>query len=53
MEEEVVFKNIEPTQRKVSKFKILEQNEVDDERSVDSDDDFQDPPPKEIYEGLK
>ncbi|PHT55079.1 hypothetical protein CQW23_03565 [Capsicum baccatum] len=46
--EEVVFKNIEPTQRKLLKFQIPEKDVLEDERSVNSDDEFQDPPPKQI-----
>ncbi|KAF3684183.1 hypothetical protein FXO37_01473 [Capsicum annuum] len=42
----VVFKNIEPTQRELAKFQIPEKDVFEDERSVDSDDDFQNPPPK-------
>ncbi|PHT30679.1 hypothetical protein CQW23_29724 [Capsicum baccatum] len=44
----VAFKNIEPTQREMAKFQILEKDVLEDEHSVDSDDDFQDPPPKQI-----
>ncbi|KAF3659038.1 hypothetical protein FXO38_12874 [Capsicum annuum] len=46
IEKFVVFKNIEPTQRELAKFQIPEKDVLEDERSVDSDDDFQDPPPK-------
>ncbi|PHT38227.1 hypothetical protein CQW23_21800 [Capsicum baccatum] len=46
----VVFKNIEPTQRELVKFKIPEKDVFEDERSVDSDDDFQNPPPKRTNE---
>ncbi|PHU17308.1 hypothetical protein BC332_13003 [Capsicum chinense] len=49
----VVFKNIEPTQTKLTKFQIPQKNVIEDERSVDSDDDFQDPPPKQINEHSK
>ncbi|PHU04431.1 hypothetical protein BC332_25253 [Capsicum chinense] len=47
-EEEVVFRNIEPTQRELAKFQIPEKDVLEDEHSVDSDDDFKDPPPKQI-----
>ncbi|KAF3615398.1 hypothetical protein FXO38_35142 [Capsicum annuum] len=46
----VVFKNIEPTQRELAKFQIPEKDVFEDERSVDSDDDFQNPPPKRTNE---
>ncbi|KAF3654057.1 hypothetical protein FXO38_15320 [Capsicum annuum] len=46
----VEFKNIEPTQKELAKFQIPEKNVLEDERSVDSDDDFQDPPSKQINE---
>ncbi|PHT53098.1 hypothetical protein CQW23_07560 [Capsicum baccatum] len=46
----VVFKNIERTERELTKFQILEKDVLEDERSVDSDDDFQDPPQKKINE---
>ncbi|KAF3680145.1 hypothetical protein FXO38_02442 [Capsicum annuum] len=36
----VVFKNIEPTQRELAKFQIPEKDVLEDERSVDLDDDF-------------
>ncbi|KAF3623983.1 hypothetical protein FXO37_31594 [Capsicum annuum] len=39
----VVFKNIEPTEI-VAKLEIPQEDVTEDERSVDSDDDFQDPP---------
>ncbi|PHU06923.1 hypothetical protein BC332_23412 [Capsicum chinense] len=42
----VVFKSIEPTQRELAKFQIPEKDVFEDKRSVDSDDDFQNPPPK-------
>ncbi|KAF3641064.1 hypothetical protein FXO38_19670 [Capsicum annuum] len=44
----VVFKNIERTERELTKFQIPEKDVLEDERSVDSDDDFQDPPQKKI-----
>ncbi|KAF3625619.1 hypothetical protein FXO38_29678 [Capsicum annuum] len=49
----VVLKNIESTQKELAKFQILEKDVLEDERSVDSDDDFQDPPPKQINEHSK
>ncbi|KAF3653100.1 hypothetical protein FXO37_17160 [Capsicum annuum] len=52
-DEEVVFKNIELTRRKISKFEIPQQNRVIAEPSVNLDDDFQDLPPKQIYESSK
>ncbi|KAF3626706.1 hypothetical protein FXO37_30247 [Capsicum annuum] len=49
----VLFKNIEPTRRKISKFEIPQQDGAVAEPTVDSDDDFQDPPPKQTYESSK
>ncbi|KAF3673968.1 hypothetical protein FXO37_06666 [Capsicum annuum] len=49
----VVFKNIEPTQIELAKFQIPQKDVIEDERSVDSDDDFQDLPPKQINEHSK
>ncbi|KAF3631882.1 hypothetical protein FXO38_26427 [Capsicum annuum] len=51
--DKVVFKNIEPTEMKLVKFEIPQKNVTEDERSVDSDDDFQDPPQKKINERPK
>ncbi|KAF3636648.1 hypothetical protein FXO38_24059 [Capsicum annuum] len=50
---EVVFKNIEPTEMELAKLEIPQKDGTEDERSVDSDDDFQDPPPKKINERSK
>ncbi|KAF3615581.1 hypothetical protein FXO38_35037 [Capsicum annuum] len=49
----VVFKNIEPTEMEMAKLEIAKKDITEDERSVDSDDDFQDPPPKKINERSK
>ncbi|PHU29862.1 hypothetical protein BC332_01955 [Capsicum chinense] len=49
----VVFKNIEPTEMKLAKLEIPQKDVTEDERSVDSDDNFQDPPPKIINERSK
>ncbi|PHT28547.1 hypothetical protein CQW23_31855 [Capsicum baccatum] len=49
----VVFKNIEPTKIELAKLEIRQKNVTEDECSVDSDDDFQDPPPKKINEHSK
>ncbi|KAF3640543.1 hypothetical protein FXO38_22107 [Capsicum annuum] len=49
----VVFKNIKPTQIELAKFQIPQKDVIEDERSVDLDDDFQDPPPKQINEHSK
>ncbi|KAM3378858.1 hypothetical protein P3S68_011271 [Capsicum galapagoense] len=49
----VVFKNIEPTEMEMAKLEIPKKDVTEDERSVDSDDDFQDPPPKKINERSK
>ncbi|KAF3615445.1 hypothetical protein FXO38_35113 [Capsicum annuum] len=46
--DKVVFKNIEPTEIEMAKLEIPKKDVTEDERSVDSDDDFQDPPPKKI-----
>ncbi|PHU20142.1 hypothetical protein BC332_11293 [Capsicum chinense] len=45
-EEKVVFNNIEPTQRKLAKFRIPEKDVLVDERLVNSVDDFQTTPSK-------
>ncbi|XP_047257693.1 uncharacterized protein LOC124889762 [Capsicum annuum] len=37
----------------LAKFQVSQKNVIEDERSFDSDDDFQDPPPKQINENLK
>ncbi|PHU30601.1 hypothetical protein BC332_02694 [Capsicum chinense] len=49
----VVFKNIEPTEMEVAKLEIPKKDVTEDECSVDSDDDFQDPPSKKINERSK
>ncbi|KAF3651538.1 hypothetical protein FXO37_17956 [Capsicum annuum] len=49
----VVFKNIEPTEMELAKLEIPQKDVTEDKRSVDSDDDFQDPPPKKINERSK
>ncbi|KAF3615700.1 hypothetical protein FXO38_34967 [Capsicum annuum] len=49
----VVFKNIEPTEMKMAKLEIPKKDVTENERSVDSDDDFQDPPPKKINKRSK
>ncbi|PHU07339.1 hypothetical protein BC332_23828 [Capsicum chinense] len=49
----VVFKNIEPTKKEMTKLQIPQKDAIQHERSVDSDDDFQDPPPKKINEHSK
>ncbi|KAF3614237.1 hypothetical protein FXO38_35788 [Capsicum annuum] len=49
----VVFKNIEPTPRELEKFQIPEKFVLEDERSADSDYNFQDLPPKHISEPSK
>ncbi|PHT34078.1 hypothetical protein CQW23_25878 [Capsicum baccatum] len=46
----VAFKNIEPTEMELAKLEIPQKDITEDERSVDSDDDFQDSPPKKIKE---
>ncbi|XP_016570048.1 uncharacterized protein PF3D7_1120000 [Capsicum annuum] len=51
--DKVVFKNIVPTEMELAKFEIPQKNVTEDERSVDSDDDFQDPPPKKINKRSK
>ncbi|PHT90853.1 hypothetical protein T459_05966 [Capsicum annuum] len=52
-EEEVVFNNIEQTKLKLVNLKITQKDVPEDERSVDSDDDFQDLPQKKINEHSK
>ncbi|PHU01361.1 hypothetical protein BC332_31148 [Capsicum chinense] len=49
----IVLKNIEPTQMELAKFQIPQKDVIEDERSFDSDDDFQNPPPKQINDNLK
>ncbi|KAF3625096.1 hypothetical protein FXO37_31040 [Capsicum annuum] len=49
----VVFKNIEPTQIELAQFQIPQKDVIEDEHSVDSDDDFQDPQSKQINERSK
>ncbi|KAF3626571.1 hypothetical protein FXO38_29179 [Capsicum annuum] len=49
----VVFKNIEPTKKELSKLQIPQKDAIQHERSVDSDDDFHDPPPRKINEHSK
>ncbi|PHT36716.1 hypothetical protein CQW23_24416 [Capsicum baccatum] len=49
----VVFKNIEPTKKELSKLQILQKDATHHERFVDSDDDFQDPPPRKSNEHSK
>ncbi|KAM3378642.1 hypothetical protein P3S68_011055 [Capsicum galapagoense] len=49
----VVFKNIEPTEMELAKLEIPQKDVTEDEYSVDSDDDFQDPPPKKMNERSK
>ncbi|XP_047253554.1 uncharacterized protein LOC124887699 [Capsicum annuum] len=49
----IVFKNIEPTEMEMAKLEIPNKHVTEDERSVDSDDDFKDPPPKKINERSK
>ncbi|PHT47873.1 hypothetical protein CQW23_12081 [Capsicum baccatum] len=49
----VVFKNIEPTKNELSKLQIPQKDVIQHEHSVDSDDDFQDPPPRKINEHSK
>ncbi|KAF3659650.1 hypothetical protein FXO37_13885 [Capsicum annuum] len=44
--DKVVFKNIEQPKMELVKLEIPQKNVTEDECSVDSDDDFQDPPPK-------
>ncbi|KAM3375514.1 hypothetical protein P3S68_014228 [Capsicum galapagoense] len=49
----VVFKDIESTEMKLAKLEIPQKDVTEDERSVDSNDDFQNPPPKKINERSK
>ncbi|KAF3646510.1 hypothetical protein FXO38_19129 [Capsicum annuum] len=49
----VVFKKIEPTKKELSKLQIPQRDAIQHKRSVDSDDDFQDPPPRKINEHSK
>ncbi|KAF3628446.1 hypothetical protein FXO37_29373 [Capsicum annuum] len=49
----VVFKNIVPTEMELAKLEMPQKDVTVDERSVDSDDEFQDPPPKKINECSK
>ncbi|KAF3679412.1 hypothetical protein FXO38_02783 [Capsicum annuum] len=46
----VAFKNIEPTEMELAKLEIPQKDITEDERSVDSDDEFQNPPSKKIKE---
>ncbi|PHT45049.1 hypothetical protein CQW23_14207 [Capsicum baccatum] len=50
---EVVFKNIEPTEMELAKLEIPQKDVTEDERSVNSDNDFQDPLLKKINEHSK
>ncbi|KAF3660028.1 hypothetical protein FXO38_12327 [Capsicum annuum] len=49
----VVFKNIEPTKKELSKLQIPQKDATQHERSVDFDDDFQDPPLRKSNEHSK
>ncbi|KAF3627884.1 hypothetical protein FXO38_28540 [Capsicum annuum] len=49
----IVFKNIEPTKKELSKLQMPKKDAIEHERSVNSDDDFQDPPPRKINEHSK
>ncbi|KAF3652625.1 hypothetical protein FXO37_17442 [Capsicum annuum] len=49
----VIFKNIEPTKNELAKLQIPKKDAIQNEHSVDSDDDFQDPPPRKINEHSK
>ncbi|KAF3621700.1 hypothetical protein FXO38_31704 [Capsicum annuum] len=49
----VFFKNIEPTKKELAKLQIPKKDAIQYERSVDSDDDFQDPSPRKINEHSK
>ncbi|KAF3656372.1 hypothetical protein FXO37_15502 [Capsicum annuum] len=49
----IVFKNIEPTKKEPSKLQMPKKDAIEHERSVNSDDDFQDPPPRKINEHSK
>ncbi|KAF3645835.1 hypothetical protein FXO38_19452 [Capsicum annuum] len=49
----VVFKNIEPTKKELSKLQIPQKDAIQHEHFVDSDDEFQDPPPRKINEHSK
>ncbi|XP_047264655.1 uncharacterized protein LOC124896848 [Capsicum annuum] len=49
----VVFKNIEPTKKELAKLQIPRKDTIQHKRSVDSDDDFQDPPPRKINKHSK
>ncbi|XP_016558146.2 uncharacterized protein LOC107857881 [Capsicum annuum] len=51
--DKVVFKNIEPTEMEMAKLEIPKKDVTKDEHSVNSDDDFQYPPPKKINECSK
>ncbi|PHU30677.1 hypothetical protein BC332_02770 [Capsicum chinense] len=51
--EKVVFKNIEPTEMEMAKLEIPKKDVTEDERSIDSDDNFQDPLPKKINKHSK
>ncbi|KAF3638687.1 hypothetical protein FXO38_23115 [Capsicum annuum] len=49
----VVFKKIQPMKKKLAKLQIPKKDAIQHERSVDFDDDFQDPPPRKINEHSK
>ncbi|KAF3640312.1 hypothetical protein FXO38_22193 [Capsicum annuum] len=49
----VVIKNIEPTKKELAKLQIPQKDAIQHERSVDSDDEFQNPPPRKINEHSK
>ncbi|PHT94033.1 hypothetical protein T459_01915 [Capsicum annuum] len=49
----IVFKNIEPTKKELSKLQIPKKDAIEHEHSINSDDDFQDPPPRKINEHSK
>ncbi|PHT35618.1 hypothetical protein CQW23_23318 [Capsicum baccatum] len=49
----VVFKNIEPTKKELAKLQIPKKDAIQHERSIDSDDDFQDSRPRKINEQSK
>ncbi|PHT84805.1 hypothetical protein T459_13248 [Capsicum annuum] len=49
----IVFKNIQPMKKELTKLQIPKKDTIQHERSVDSDDDFQDPPPRKINEHSK
>ncbi|PHU23147.1 hypothetical protein BC332_08254 [Capsicum chinense] len=49
----VVFKKIQPMKKELAKLQIPKKDAIQHECSVDSDDDFQDPPPRKISEHSK